>query len=246
MKKIKIITLIIGIGLLGLNLFADPFDDFKTNFPSYKNYFKPFIKDFGGVLGANDFNSGRALGFPGFDVGFDIAIQKEPASDNKILKAAGVNSFGIPLVHGSVGLPLVGFDVNLRGFSYSGLNIIGGGLRYNIFKSGMITKFMPDLSAMFFYDNIKYDYFKGNHFSFDIVGSWDIPIVKPFAGVGFDRTKLKVKDVNPSVDGIEETETGTRYTLGVKFSPLPLVYIYGAYSIIHSEQGYNFGVGVRF
>jgi hypothetical protein len=110
----------------------------------------------------------------------------------------------------------------------------------------MITKFMPDLSAMFFYDNIKYDYFKGNHFSFDIVGSWDIPIVKPFAGVGFDRTKLKVKDVNPSVDGIEETETGTRYTLGVKFSPLPLVYIYGAYSIIHSEQGYNFGVGVRF
>lgn len=241
----KIIILIVGLCLLGLNLFADPFDDFKANFPSDKDYFKPFVKDFGGVLGASDFNNGRALGFPGFDVGFDMAIQKKPSSNDKILRDAGVDAFGIPLVHGSVGLPLVGFDVNLRGFSYSGLNIIGGGLRYNIFKSGMLSKFMPDLSAMVFYDNIRYDYFKGNHISFDLVGSWDIPIVKPFAGVGLDRTKLEVRNVS-GFDGTHETASAARYTLGVKFSPLPLVYVYGAYSIIHSESGYNFGLGMRF
>ncbi|MGC8728404.1 MAG: DUF6588 family protein [Elusimicrobiales bacterium] len=241
MKKI---SLLVSLFLsFSFNLFADPFEDFKTYFS--QSDFKAFVKDFGGVLGANDFNSGRALGFPGFDIGFDMAIQKEPASGNKILKNAGVKSFGIPMVHGSVGIPLTGLDFTLRGFSYSGLNIIGGGLRYNIFKSGMITKFMPDLSAMLYYDKINYDYFKGSHISLDIVGSWDIPIVKPFAGIGIDKTKLEIDGIT-GFDGIDESASGSRYTLGVKFSPLPLVYLYGAYSIIHSEKGYNFGLGVRF
>jgi len=240
----KIITLISLVSIIGINLFADPFDDFKAKFN--KNYFKPFIKDFGGVLGASDFSTGRSLGFPGFDVGFNIAIQREPSSENKILKNAGVKSFGIPILHASVGIPLTGFDITLRGFSYSGLNIIGGGIRYKVFKSGMLTKFMPDLSVMLYYDNINYDYFKGNHLSFDLVGSWDIPIVKPFAGVGFDRTKLETKNLNSSLNGINETENGTRYTIGLRFSPLPLIYIYGAYSVLHNQDGYNFGVGIRF
>lgn len=241
MKKIILIAGLVCF--YSFNVFADPFEDFKTYFS--KPDFKAFVKDFGGVLGANDFNTGRNLGFPGFDIGFDMAIQKEPSSGNKILKNAGVKSFGIPIVHASAGIPLTGFDFTLRGFSYSGLSVVGGGVRYNIFKSGMLTKFMPDLSAMMYYDKISYDYFTGNHLSFDIVGSWDIPVVKPFAGIGFDRTKLEVKDI-PFFDGVDESASGIRYTLGVKFSPLPLVYIYGAYSVIHSENGYNLGLGVRF
>jgi len=38
----------------------------------------------------------------------------------------------------------------------------------------------------------------------------------------------------------------TRYTVGVKFSPLPLLYIYGAYSSLHGVGGYNAGLGARF
>ncbi len=238
----KIINGIVVVLFMGSMVWADPFEDFKNNYLS--NAFKAFVKDFGGVLGGTDFNSGRALGFPGFDVGFNLAIQQEPSSENLILKAAGVKNFGIPIIHASVGVPLTGFDVTVRGFSYSGLKIVGGGLRYNIFKSGMLTKFMPDLSAMIYYDIVDYNYFEGNHYSFNIVGSWDIPIVKPFAGIGFDRTKLKVKNITGFDD--EKSASGTRYTLGVKFSPLPLIYLYGAYSILHDENGYNLGFGIRF
>lgn len=240
-KKLLIINVMF---FLSLSLFSGPFDDFKQNFQ--QNYFKPFVEDFGGILGASDFSSGRVLGFPGFDVGFDMALQKEPSSDNKILKDAGVETFGIPLVHASVGLPFTGFDVILRGFSYSDLKIVGGGIRYNIFKSGMITKFMPDLSALFYYDNIDFKYFDGSHMSFDIVGSWDIPIIKPFVGAGIDRTKLETKNLGTGLDGISSTASKTRYTVGLRFCPLPLVYIYGAYSIVHSENAYNIGLGIRF
>lgn len=245
MLKIKGIFCFISLLLfLSLDIFAGPFDDFKQYFQ--QNYFKAFVKDFGGVLGANDFSSGRALGFPGFDIGFNLAIQKEPSSNNRILKDADVKSFGIPIIHASVGLPFTGLDVILRGFSYSNLKIIGAGLRYNIFKSGMFTKFMPDLSSVVYYDKIDFNYFKGNHLSFNIVASWDIPVIKPFIGAGIDKTKLETKNLGFGLDGIDETSTKTRYTMGLRFCPLPLVYVYGAYSIIHSETGYNLGLGVRF
>lgn len=242
----KLTLVVLTLGLFALASSSTPFDDFNKYVTTYKDSLKSFAEDFGGVLGANDFSSGRTLGFPGFEAGFDVAIQKKPSNGNEILKKSGVSSFGIPLVHASVGIPLTGLDVTLRGLTYSGLSIVGGGLRYNIFKSGMLTKFMPDLSVIVMYDTIDFDYFKGNHLSFDVVGSWNIPIIKPFIGAGLDRTKIEVRDVSQVVNGISETVSKTRYTLGLRFSPLPLVYIYGAYSIIHSETGYNFGLGVRF
>ncbi len=242
MKKIFLLS-VLGLGFFSF-LSAGPFDDFKQYFQ--QNYLKPFVKDFGGVLGANDFSSGRALGFPGFDVGVSLAIQKEPSSDNLILKNAKVDSFGIPMLYGSVGLPFTGFDVNLRGFGYSDLKIIGGGVRYNIFKSGMLFKFMPDLSALAYYDHIDFKYFKGNHLSFDIVGSWDLPIVKPFVGAGIDKTKLETKNIGLGLDGISQSVSKARYTVGLRFCPLPLAYIYGAYSNLHSQSAYNFGLGIRF
>lgn len=230
--------------MVSSSIFADPFQDFKVNF--IRQNFKAFIKDFGGVIGGSDFNTGRSIGFPGFDVGFDLALQKEPSSDDLILKNAQVKSFGVPLIHIGVGVPLTGMDAIVRGFSYSGLTVVGGGVRYNVYKSGMITKFLPDVSLLGYYDNITYDYFKGHHLSFDVAFSWDIPVIKPFAGFGYDRTTLKTKNIGLGLDGIEETESGSRVSMGIKFSPLPLVYLYGAYSILHSEKGYNLGMGLRF
>lgn len=243
----KITYLLISIMFVNLSLFADPYSDFKKEIQTLgKTYLKPFVKDFGGVLGATDFNSGRNVGFPGFDVGFDFSVQSEPSSDNKILRNAGVDKFGVPIFHAVVGLPFTGLDVGVRGFSYSGLSIVGGNLRYKIFKSGMFTKFMPDLSVMAFYDVINYDYFKGNHMSFDLVASWDLPVIKPFIGGGIDRTKLEIKDVDATLNGVDESTSEMRYSVGLKFSPLPLVYIYAAYTNLHGETAYNGGLGARF
>lgn len=242
MKKLTIMFGLVSIFYSFLS--AGPFDDFKQYFQ--QSYFKPFVKDFGGIVGANDFSSARTLGFPGFDVGLSLSVQSAPSSENKILKDSDVGKFGVPLIHVSAAIPFAGMDVVLRGFDYSDLKLIGGGLRYNIFKSGIITKFMPDLSAIFYYDSIDFKYFDGNHFSFNLVGSWDLPVIKPFIGAGFDRTKLKTKNIGSGFDGISESASALRYTLGLRFCPLPLVYVYGAYSNLHSEDAYNFGLGVKF
>ncbi len=226
---------------------ADSFEDFKTQIiADAKGLIKPFAQDFGGVLGANDFSSGRALGFPGFDIGLSMAVQTKPSPENLVLKNAKVDAFGLPMINAAVGLPFTGLDVMARGFSYSGLSIAGGGLRYNIFKSGTLTKFMPDLSVSAFYDSINYDYFKGSHMSFNLAASFDFPIIKPFAGIGFDKTSLEVKDVNPLVDGIDGSIAKTRYTAGARITVMPLVYIYGAYSSLHGRPAYNAGLGARF
>jgi len=242
MKKIIFSVLILFLG--NILIYADPFEDFKTQIQ--KDFLKPFAEDFGGIIGGNDFNSGRSLGFPGFDVGLNFTVQTKPNPDNKVLKNAKVDAFGIPLLSAGIGLPLVGTDVIVRGFSYSGLTIVGGGLRYNIFKSGTLTKFMPDLSVSAFYDNINYDYFKGSHISMNLVASFDFPIIKPFAGFGIDKTKLEIKNVNPLLNGIDGSISKPRYTIGAKFTILPLIYIYGAYSSLHSQKAYNAGLGIRF
>jgi hypothetical protein len=239
----KIIILSVAL-LANTALFADPFEDFKTNIS--KDLLKPFAEDFGGVIGGNDFNSGRALGFPGFDVSLGLTLQSKPSTDNKVLKQAGVDAFGIGMVNASIAVPLTGADLMVRGFSYSGLSIIGGGLRYNIFKSGTLTKFMPDLSVLFFYDSINYDYFKGNHISGDLVASLDFPLIKPYAGIGIDRTKLEIKGVSAALNGIDDPISKMRYTVGAKVTILPFVYLYGAYNSMHGQDGYSGGLGVRF
>ena len=225
---------------------ADPFSSFKKQIQAQgKTLLKPFIADFGGLIGGTDFNSGRTIGFPGFDVGVAATVQSKPDSTDLLLRKAKVTTFGLPLLKASVALPVLPVDVSVRGVTYSGLSIIGGGARYGLLKSGTLTKFIPDVSVSAFYDAITYRYFTGTHMSVDASASFDIPVIKPFVGVGLDHTTLKIKDV-PGLNGVDGTISKPRYTVGVRFSPLPLVYVYGAYSSLHGNTGYNAGAGVKF
>ena len=222
---------------------ANPFSDIKN--AAQKSFLEPFAKDFGGLIGGSDFSSGRTAGFPGFDVGLSAVIQSKPDNSDKILKNADVKAFGFPLFQASVGLPVVGADIAVRGMGYSSLSVIGGGLRYPLLKSGTLTKFIPDVAVSAFYDAISYTYFKGSHISFDVSASLDIPVIKPFVGIGYDRTKIEVKG-GSLLDGSSATATGTRCTIGLKVTPFPLTYVFGAYSMLHGVAGYQAGLGVKF
>ncbi|OGS11409.1 MAG: hypothetical protein A2285_07775 [Elusimicrobia bacterium RIFOXYA12_FULL_57_11] len=250
-KILKIFVLsALAAGIFSGSASADPFSDFDTyignSAAAAKGMLTPFAEDFGGLIGGADFNSGRALGFPGFDVGVAFTVQAKPNKNNLLLKNADVKAFGIPLLQASVGLPVAGADIALRGLTLSGLSIIGGGVRCPVLKSGALTKFIPDVSVSAFYDVISYDYFEGSHMSVDVAASFDIPVIKPFVGVGLDRTTLEIKGVSAAVNGVDAAISKPRYTMGVKFSPLPLVYVYGAYSVLHGQAGYQGGLGARF
>lgn len=245
MKKIIISLCLLPVLAAGVR--ADSFEDFKTQIALQgEALLKPFAMDLGGVIGANDFNSGRTLGFPGFEVGLAAAVQGKPSDENRVLRDADVKAFGVPMVHAGVALPAIGADVMARAVSLSGFSIVGGGLRKSVIKSGTLTKFIPDVSVSAWYDVINYDYFKGSHLSFDATASFDIPVIKPYVGVGVDRTTLEIKNVNAALNGVDATISKPRYTFGVRLSPLPLLYVYGAYNILHGQAGYSLGAGAKF
>ncbi|HAH33059.1 MAG TPA: hypothetical protein DCL44_12170 [Elusimicrobia bacterium] len=246
MLKIALFSLL-ALGVFNGMANADPFSDFKKQVQLQgSSVLKPFVEDFGGLLGGADFNSGRALSFPGFDAGIAVTLQSKPDAKDLILKNAKVKLFGLPLVQVSAALPAIGANVTLRGVGYSDLSIMGVGARYPLLKSGTLTKFIPDVSVSAFYDTISYKYFKGSHISVDVSASLNIPIIKPFAGIGLDRTNLEIKGVTGFNGVSAKTSFLPRYTLGVKFSPLPLLYVYGAYCSLHGNTGYQAGLGARF
>jgi hypothetical protein len=82
--------------------------------------------------------------------------------------------------------------------------------------------------------------------SVDASASFDVPVIKPFAGIGYDRTKIEVIGVSAALNGLSATANGTRFTLGLKVTPFPLTYVFGAYSILHGAAGYQAGFGVKF
>ncbi len=242
-RSLKMMSIfVLSLMVFTSGVWADPFEDFKTNVTT--TLLKPFAADLGGLIGGADFNSGRTLSFPGFEVGLATVIQFKPDSDNLVLKNAGVDSFGLPTVQVSAAIPTLGVDVAVRGLSVSGLSIVGGGLKYGVYKSG-IAKFIPDVSVSAFYDTIKYDYFKGNHYSFNVSASFDIPVIKPFVGLGYDKTKLEIKNV-AGLNGIKAKAGETRMTVGAKITPFPFTYLYGAYSMLHGNSGAQMGLGIKF
>ncbi len=248
MKKFKIAGLAAMLAaLLSAGVRADtfdPLDKFKTNLAD--GLVKPFAADLGGLIGGADFSSGRTVGFPGFDVGAVGMVQAKPDKDNGILRAAKVKAFGLGMLQGSIGLPLLGADVVVRGVKYSNISIIGGGLRYPILRSGTLTKFIPDVSVSAFYDAVKFDYFTTRHLSADLAASLDLPFIKPFAGIGYDRTRVEIKGVSAEFNGMDAIVTKPRYTAGVRLVPFPFLYVFGAYTLLHGQHGINFGAGAKF
>lgn len=246
-RSLKMMSIcVLSLMVFSNGAWADPFEDFKTEIQAQgKTLLKPFVEDLGGLIGGADFNSGRTLGFPGFDIGIGGVIQFKPNSDNLILKDAGVDAFGLPFVQVSGAIPTIGVDAVVRGISVSGFSIVGGGVRYGVYKSG-VAKFIPDVMVSAFYDTIKYDYFKGNHYSFDVSASFDLPILKPFVGLGYDKTNLEIKNVDPVLNGVDASTGKTRMTIGAKIIPFPFTYLYGAYSMLHGNAGAQLGLGIKF
>lgn len=224
-------------------LWANPFDEFRTRVQD--QLLKPFAKDLGGLLGAGDFHSGRALGVPGFDVQATAGLQFRPGKENSIFRDAGVKEFGLPRLQVEVGLPL-NIDAIGRGLSAYGTNMVGGGLRYGLWKT-KILGVLPDIAVSAFGDSLTHDLFKISHFSFNLAASLNLPIAKPYLGFGLDSTKVTVKDVgNTAVNGASATATGTRLTAGVDLTLIPFTHIYGAYTLFNGNSGAEAGLGVRF
>lgn len=207
---------------------------------------KPFARDLGGVLGAATFQSGRSLGLTGFDVGARFGGQFYPSKDNRILINNGVRIFGLPWVQAEVGMPfkLSGF---IRGISYQGLTIAGGGLRYGLYAVSD-KPWSPQLLVSVVGHSVVHQDFSASHLGTSLVCSAGTPFFAPYVGAGFDRMRLVVRQstLDPTLNGSEVSTLESRFTGGVRLTPYQFTYLSLAYTLAHGQSGAEAGVGVRF
>ena len=207
---------------------------------------KPFARDLGGVLGAATFQSGRSLGLTGFDVGIRLGGQAYPSKGNNILRNNGVRAFGIPWIQAEVGMPfkISGF---IRGISYQGLTIAGGGLRYGVYAASD-KPWAPQVLVSVVAHSVVHQDFSGSHFGANLVCSAGTPFFAPYAGVGFDRMRIVVRQstLDPTLNGREVNTLESRFTLGMRLTPYQFTYLSLTATVAHGQAGAEAGLGVRF
>ncbi len=207
---------------------------------------KPFTRDLGSLLGAATFHNGRSLGFSGFDVGVRYGMQFYPSKGDDIMRKNGVRAFGLPWVQAEIGLPFK-LDGFIRGISYQGLTVAGGGLRYGLW-SPSDKPWTPQVLISAVGNSVVHQQFSASHFGADLVASVGNAAVSPYIGAGFDRTRLVVRSssLDPSLDGRAVSTLESRFTAGVRIKPLQFSYVSLAYTMTHGQSGAEADLGVRF
>lgn len=223
----------------------------RDQFGGFKEYIdrgslRPFTRDLGGILGSASFHSGRSLGISGFDVGVHGGMQFKPEADDKVLRGAGQHLFGLPWAQGEIGMPF-GIDGFIRGVSYQGLTIAGGGLRWGITK-GNDKPWDPNLLVSALAHSVTHTDFSASHASANLVASVNAPYATPYIGVGFDRTRVVVRSssIDPALAGEAVVTFEGRVTAGVTVRPWKFIYAQAAYTNAHGQHGADVGLGLRF
>lgn len=220
-----------------------PFKDFEANIT--KSSLKPFARDIGGILGSAAYNTGRSLGFSGFDVGFAGAVQFEPSSGNAVFKDSGVHSFGFPWVQAAIGMPFR-LDGFIRGFNYQGLTVSGGGLRYGMRKL-RDTPYYIHVMIVGVASSVTHTGFSATHFGVNAVFSVILPVVTPYLGVGVDTTKVRIKAADTqSLMGSSVSVTDSRFTFGLHARVARFFYLCAAGNVLHGRTGMEASIGTRF
>jgi hypothetical protein len=223
---------------------------------------KPFARDLGGILGSGTFHSARPLGFSGFDLGVRVGGQFYPSKGDDILRDNGVRIFGLPWVQAEIGMPYR-IDGFIRGTSYNGLTIAGGGVRYGLLKTSD-KPWAPQLLISGVAHAVVYQSFSASHEGANLVFSMGNSVFSPYLGGGFDHVRLLVQSAqqNPTIVGSAANTVASRFTAGAQLRPwnygiagegetgrvrpLSFVYINAAYILVNGQSGAEGGLGVRF
>lgn len=209
-------------------------DDFHRHYIPGKSNLKAYNRDLNGLVGMVDFHTGKAVTFPGVNLGANVSVFK-PSSDNNISS----DSYTVlPFLVAETKIPYLGVGVVARGTDVNGYRSLGGGLTYQM----SLIEFL-NLSFGAFYDNGRTDWYRNNHYSVSAVASTSVLIFTPYIGVGYDYGKLKTR----GYDHNESVSNGTpRGMLGLNIHPLPLLTGFVAYTVTKDSHGFTGGVGLNF
>jgi len=214
-------------------------DEFSDNFAANQNQtaLDALAGDLGALVGGPSFHHGKALGFPlGIDVGIHAAFLHVDKEDTILRDNGSTAKSG--WVQAEYGLPGRINLIGRVGRIYDA-DAYGGGLRWGIFTS--IAPGVPSVSISGLYGKVKHDAFDAETYSGNLVASFDVPFIHPYAGVGYDSTEL-----NPDGTPLNGKQGALRLEVGVNLSIIPFTYLSIGGGVSDGRRIGHAGLGVRF
>jgi len=179
--------------------------------------FSTFAEEIGVATAYNPVSPAEPLGLLGFDVGVSTSFVDV---DKSVWSVAGINedTLIVPRIQARKGLPF-GFDVGVSYISAPGSDVkmIGGELRKAILDGTAAT---PAVSVLAHYSTLSgVSALDLSSYGADIGISKGILMFTPYAGAGI----LKYDASDTSGTLADEDGTASRYYVGLKISPMPLL-----------------------
>ena len=242
----KILSICALLCLVSVNIFAGPFSKFNdilnnaTDAKAQK-YLDNLASDLGGIMTGGSFGASASLGLVGVDLNLKVNYNKV---SNEIMKAGGTSELYVPILTAAVGLP---YDIDvLAKYGYmQDANIYGAGLRYLVFEGKDLIIPAITVQGMYTMLNAKDGDNKldGNNLGFGAIATFNIPMVTPYVGIGWDTTKVNPKSSNRQ--DLEGSYEGFGYYAVVAIS---LAVINGnlGVGLYDGDVSYTFGLSLGF
>ena len=206
-----------------------------------QKYLNNLSSDLGNIMTGGSFSASAAFGVSGIDVHLKINYNK---ISNEIMEAEGINELYVPMLTGGIKLSDQ-LDVLAKYGYLQDANIYGGGLRLLLFEGRDFV--IPSISVHGMYTLIKADdgenKLDGNNLGLGAVATFNLPIVTPYVGIGWDKTKISPKSSNKQ--NLEGSYEGFGYYAGVSVSAIIINGTVGI-SVYDGYVSYTFGLSSAF
>ena len=206
-----------------------------------QKYLNNLSSDLGNIMTGGSFSASAAFGVSGIDVHLKINYNK---ISNEIMEAEGINELYVPMLTGGIKLSDQ-LDVLAKYGYLQDANIYGGGLRLLLFEGRDFV--IPSISVHGMYTLIKADdgenKLDGNNLGLGTVATFNLPIVTPYVGIGWDKTKISPKSSNKQ--NLEGSYEGFGYYAGVSVSAIIINGTVGI-SVYDGYVSYTFGLSSAF
>lgn len=206
-----------------------------------QNYLDNLASDLGNIMTGGSFSASAALGVSGIDVHLKINYNK---ITNEIMEAEMINELYVPMLTGGIRLSEQ-LDILAKYGYVEDANIYGGGLRCLVFEGRDLV--IPSISIHGMYTIMKVDdgnnKLDGNNLGLGAVATFNLPVVTPYVGLGWDKTIAKPKSSNK--EGLEGSYEGFGYYAGVSVSAIVINGTVGI-SVYDGYVSYTFGLSSAF
>ena len=242
----KLLSVFAVLCFVSITAFAGPFSKMNELLDNAterqaQHYLDNLASDLGNIMTGGSFSASAALGVSGIDLHLKINYNK---ITNEIMEAEDIHELYVPMLTGGIRLT-ERLDILAKYGYMQDANIYGGGLRCLVFEGEDLV--VPSVSVHGMYTLINADdgenKLDGNNLGLGAVATFNLPIVTPYVGIGWDKTIVNPKSSNKQ--GLEGSYEGFGYYVGVSISAVVINGTVGI-SVYDGYVSYTFGLSSAF